>query len=125
MKKRALGVWDLGASGGRCFAATLADGALQLEETLCQWIADAAMLPVRTGHYDATAAGNAMVQAVSHGWIHSLSEGRELIARGTKERRHEPNPLQDWAASVARMKEFVGGNVRHGRLPGERDGHPE
>lgn len=45
------------------------------DSNLCQSIADSSGLPVRTGFSDATAAGNALVQARSLGWISSYEEG--------------------------------------------------
>ena len=48
---------------------------------LCQLTADAAGLPVVAGPFEATALGNVLVQARTHGAVGSLSEIREVIAR--------------------------------------------
>ncbi|MYQ39785.1 rhamnulokinase [Streptomyces sp. LamerLS-316] len=54
---------------------------------LCQWTADATGLPVTAGPAEATALGNVLLQARSHGLVGGLSDMRELVAR-TQELRH-------------------------------------
>ena len=45
---------------------------------LNQWIADATGLPVFAGAENATALGNAIIQALALGWVGSLTEGRRV-----------------------------------------------
>ena len=48
---------------------------------LCQLTADACGVEVIAGPVEATAIGNALVQAISLGYLASLAEGREWVAR--------------------------------------------
>jgi rhamnulokinase len=48
---------------------------------LCQLTADACGMPVVAGPVEATAIGNALVQAISLRYVNSLSEGRQLVGR--------------------------------------------
>jgi rhamnulokinase len=48
---------------------------------LCQCLADALNMPVRSGHAEAKAVGNILMQMLALGDIASLAEGRELAAR--------------------------------------------
>ncbi|MGW0790461.1 rhamnulokinase [Streptomyces sp. NPDC002911] len=56
-------------------------------ELLCQWTADATGLPVTAGPAEATALGNVLLQARSHGLVGGLTDMRRLVAR-TQELRH-------------------------------------
>ena len=71
-----------------------------------QWLADATGLPVRTGHPDATALGNGLVQALTMGWIDSLDEGRQLIYEKSQERTFEPRPGCDWGRARQRIEKW-------------------
>jgi rhamnulokinase len=57
---------------------------------LCQLTADLLGLPVLAGPEEATALGNALVQARACGELASLTEMRELIGRSVRTRRFEP-----------------------------------
>jgi rhamnulokinase len=58
---------------------------------LCQSTADAAGLPVLAGPVEATALGNALVQAGAHGAVTaSLSQARRMVAATMAPRRYEP-----------------------------------
>ena len=67
-------------------------GGCARNRVLCQWIADASGLLVRAAHPDATACGNAMVQAKTLGWINSLVEGRRMLEQATACKVFEPHP---------------------------------
>lgn len=59
-------------------------------ELLCQLTADACALPVVAGPAEATALGNVLVQARSHGLLPDRHAGRRLVAATQPLRHHEP-----------------------------------
>ena len=62
-------------------------------ELLCQATADASGRPVIAGPVEATAIGNVLVQARSHGWVDDdLDALRALIRTTHSLRRYEPHP---------------------------------
>lgn len=75
---------------------------------LCQLTADAANRPVIAGPVEATAIGNALVQAMSLGHISSLSDGRQLVARSFPLKTYEPHPVKDWEDAIARFQKIAG-----------------
>jgi rhamnulokinase len=56
---------------------------------LNQWLADALGIPVIAGPYEATALGNALMQLVGLGELHSLAEVR-AIAQNTQTQVYSP-----------------------------------
>ena len=58
---------------------------------LNQWLADALAVPVIAGPYEATALGNALMQLVGLGDLHTLSEVR-TIAQNAPTQLFTPNP---------------------------------
>ncbi len=60
---------------------------------LNQWLADALDVPVIAGPYEATAYGNALMQLVGLGELHSLEEVR-AIARNVPTRVFAPRTAQ-------------------------------
>ena len=67
---------------------------------LNQATADATGKPVIAGPVEATAAGNAIVQAIAAGALASIADGREQLARAIAVRRYEPSrssPLREMA----------------------------
>jgi rhamnulokinase len=58
---------------------------------LCQLAADATGLPVVAGPVEATAIGNALVQALAMGIIGSIGEGREMVRRSFDVVTYEPD----------------------------------
>ncbi|MBO2451021.1 rhamnulokinase [Actinomadura barringtoniae] len=73
-------------------------------ELLCRLTADACGLPVVAGPVEATALGNVLVQARSHGSIGSLADMRSLIARTQELRRYEPSgDERAWSEAAARV----------------------
>jgi rhamnulokinase len=73
-------------------------------ELLCQLTADACGLPVLAGPQEATALGNALVQARALGRIgHDLASARALIRATHPPRRYEPEgDARAWATTAAR-----------------------
>jgi rhamnulokinase len=76
-------------------------------QLLCQLTANAAGKLVLAGPVEATAIGNALVQAISLGYIDSLGDGRELIARSFPLREHQPNLSKGWDDAFGRFKELI------------------
>jgi rhamnulokinase len=74
---------------------------------LCQFTADATGKPVIAGPVEATAIGNALVQAISLGYIGSLAEGREFIARSFPLRDHKPRAAQGWNDAYERFTTLI------------------
>jgi rhamnulokinase len=64
---------------------------------LCQLTADACGKPVVAGPVEATAIGNALVQAISMGHVASLAEGRQLVARSFPLVEYQPQNTSKWA----------------------------
>jgi rhamnulokinase len=75
-------------------------------ELLCQLTADACGLPVIAGPVEATALGNALVQARALGAVSGgLDDLRALLTRHVPTRRYEPDLARqvDWARAEARL----------------------
>ncbi|WP_408638252.1 rhamnulokinase [Nonomuraea corallina] len=65
-------------------------GGGSLNTLLCRLTADATGLPVVAGPVEATALGNALVQARARGLVGGLAEMRELVRRGAGVRTYRP-----------------------------------
>lgn len=75
---------------------------------LCQLTADAAGLPVLAGPIEATALGNAMVQAMAGGYLDSLEEIRETVRRSYDVARYVPGEeAEKWEESRARFRRIL------------------
>ncbi len=61
---------------------------------LNQLTADATGLPVLAGPVEATVLGNLIIQMISAGWIESLEEGRQLIAKATDRKEFIPQNVR-------------------------------
>ncbi|MFF7155057.1 FGGY-family carbohydrate kinase [Streptomyces sp. NPDC008139] len=73
-------------------------------ELLCRLTADASGLPVIAGPTEATALGNILVQARTHGLVGDLAQMRQLVADTQELRRYEPRgDLRAWDAADARI----------------------
>jgi rhamnulokinase len=75
---------------------------------LCQLTADAANRPVIAGPVEATAIGNALVQAMSLGHIGSLADGRLLVACSFPLKTYHPSHVDGWDDAFARFKRIAG-----------------
>ena len=71
---------------------------------LNQWLADALDVPVIAGPYEATALGNALMQLVGLGELHSLEEVR-AIARNAPTQVFSPRTAQfaEWHEAAQRF----------------------
>ena len=72
---------------------------------LCQLTADACGLPVLAGPAEATALGNALIQARAHGAAPADLDGLRALVRGTQPvRRFDPSGSSDrWEAAARRL----------------------
>jgi rhamnulokinase len=71
-------------------AAKYAQTLREMDTLLCRLTAEACGIPVLTGPAEATAAGNALVQALGAGALSSLEEARAVVARSFEVVRYEP-----------------------------------
>lgn len=74
---------------------------------LCQFTADACGRRVVAGPVEATALGNALVQAVATGHLPDVAAGREVIARSVRLEVYEPRPMPGWDAAFARLQALL------------------
>lgn len=73
-------------------------------ELLCRWTADATGLPVVAGPTEATALGNALVQARARGLVGDLPSMRRLVAATQPLRTYRPSgDRRAWDAAAARI----------------------
>lgn len=74
-------------------------------EMLCQYAADACGIPVVAGPVEATAMGNALMQAIASGSIANLAQGREVVRRSFALERFEPRSGRqaEWAEAATRL----------------------
>jgi rhamnulokinase len=70
---------------------------------LCQLTADATGKPVIAGPIEATAIGNALVQAIALGYVDSLTEVRELVARSFPLKEYKPRQAAGWDQAFTRF----------------------
>jgi rhamnulokinase len=80
-------------TGGRIETVHVVGGGVQ-NRLLCQLTADACRRRVLAGPVEATAAGNVVMQAVAHGELASVAEGRALIRRSFPLAEYEPRPSE-------------------------------
>lgn len=71
-------------------------------------IASSVNRPVIVRPYEATAAGNLMMQKVALGSCGSLAEGRTLIRNSFKTRRFEPAHPKEWEQAYERFLHLIG-----------------
>jgi rhamnulokinase len=76
-------------------------------ELLNQLAANACGLPVVAGPEEATAAGNAMVQALGLGVISRMAEAKGLIRSAFPIREYRPRDSQTWEQAYARYRTIV------------------
>ncbi len=69
---------------------------------LNQMTADAIGMPVVAGPSEATAIGNALIQARAAGVVGSLQEMRHIVSESTDTLRFEPSPGNEWDEAYMR-----------------------
>lgn len=80
-------------------------GAGARNDLMCRLTADACGLPVIAGPVEATALGNALIQAGAFGVVKDLSEMRALVTATQPLRRHEPRTDERaWDRAAARLR---------------------
>ena len=70
---------------------------------LNQFTADATGRQVVTGPIEATAAGNAIAQAMALGYLASLEEGRQVVRNSFDIETYEPAGLASWDEAYGRF----------------------
>jgi rhamnulokinase len=88
---------------GRRFDALYVIGGGTKNQLLCQLTADAIGLPVIAGPVEATALGNAALQAVALGDLGDLAEARRAIRRGAEMVVYTPKPGRGWEEAYERF----------------------
>lgn len=73
---------------------------------LCQLTADATGLPVVAGPSEATASGNALLQALAAGSVGSFTEVRQIVTRSAKLEIYEPHRVPGWDDAYLRFLDF-------------------
>ncbi|HHX44094.1 MAG TPA: rhamnulokinase [Chloroflexi bacterium] len=91
---------------GRTLRAIHVVGGGSQNGLLCQLTADATGRPVLAGPVEATAMGNALMQALARGRIGSLAEGREVVRRSCEVTTYAPRPAAAWDDAYARFLEI-------------------
>ncbi|MGB3680902.1 MAG: rhamnulokinase family protein [Rubrobacteraceae bacterium] len=87
-------------------------GGGSLNSLLCQLTADAAGTPVLAGPVEATAIGNAMVQALARGYVESLEGIRATVRRSYDVARYEPGGDDDeWEEQRERFRRLMGADL--------------
>jgi rhamnulokinase len=69
-----------------------------------QMTADATGRSVVVGPFEATAAGNILVQAMADGQVADMDELRQIVARSTELATYEPRDSAAWAAASERFR---------------------
>jgi rhamnulokinase len=93
---------------GRTFDVIHVVGGGGKNELLCQMTADATGRRVVVGPYEATALGNALVQAMAAGDVRDLAELRRIVAQSFDLVTFEPKCGGDWDAAAERFAAVCG-----------------
>lgn len=97
----------LGELQGRTFDALYIVGGGARNELLCQFTANACGVPVIAGPVEATAIGNAALQAVALGDLASLQEARDLVRTSATVKTFEPHQQAVWTDAFARFQALM------------------
>ena len=71
---------------------------------LCQMAADACGMPVHAGPVEATAIGNLLVQAVAHGALADIGQGRRMIRSAFPLEEYRPEGQSGWHKAWERYR---------------------
>jgi rhamnulokinase len=75
---------------------------------LCQFTANATKLPVVAGPAEAAAVGNIMMQALTLGYVSSVSQMREVIRNSFSMEDYQPRHSELWDRAYERYKNILG-----------------
>jgi rhamnulokinase len=84
-------------------------GGGSLNELLNRFTAEATGVPVISGHPEATALGNLMLQLITLGEVGSLQESREVIRRSFRSKTCEPVAAPGWDCAYKEFLRVMGG----------------
>jgi rhamnulokinase len=90
---------------GRKFSVLHIVGGGTQNTLLCQFIADALGKPVLAGPVEATAMGNALVQAIGHGAL-DYAEARAVVRRSSPLVEYLPHETAAWDEAYAQFLEY-------------------
>lgn len=76
-------------------------------ELLNQLTANAVGIPVVAGPGEATAAGNALIQAITLGQLESLAAARKVVSDSFELKRFEPGESEKWGAAKDRFEALL------------------
>ncbi len=93
-------------SGKKTEVIHLLGGGAQ-NSTLCQYTADATGCTVMAGPIEATAIGNAMLQAIAVGKLDSLNAARALIRSSFEPEVYTPKSSEGWNEAAVRFEEIM------------------
>jgi sugar (pentulose or hexulose) kinase len=75
---------------------------------LCQFTANATKLPVVAGPAEAAAVGNIIMQALTLGYVSSVSQMREVIRNSFSMEDYQPRHSELWDRAYERYKNILG-----------------
>ncbi|MEK5146065.1 rhamnulokinase family protein [Psychrobacillus sp. FSL K6-4615] len=74
---------------------------------LCQFIANASNKIVHTGPTEASSIGNGLSQLRALGELHSIEEGRQLVANSFEIKQYEPQHNIEWQEAIDRFHQLL------------------
>lgn len=74
---------------------------------LCQFIANATQKTVFTGPAEASSIGNGLSQLRALGEIHTIEEGRQLVANSFNMMEYEPQQTSEWQAATEEFQQLL------------------
>ncbi len=77
------------------------------DKMLCQFTANATGRTVEAGPVEATAIGNAIVQAMAAGVVKDLNEGRKIIKNSFDIAKYEPQDSEEWNKAYEKWLSIV------------------
>ncbi|WP_313893799.1 FGGY-family carbohydrate kinase [Psychrobacillus sp.] len=76
-------------------------------KNLCQFIANATQKTVYTGSAEASSIGNGLSQLRALGEIHTIEEGRQLVANSFNMMEYEPQHTSEWQEATAKFQQIL------------------
>ena len=97
-------VEDLERLTGRAFPVVRIVGGGCLNRLLCQMTADAMNRTVVAGPVEASALGNAIIQAIATGHLRDIAAGRAAVSASVKREVYRPRQNSAWGDAFARFQ---------------------